>query len=712
VLLLLALAVSGCGPEPAEPVAEEAAVPRRPLRGPFAGAPVVVISIDTLRSDRLPLYGYDGVETPALASLAADGVVFERAYSAVPLTLPSHATLLTGLLPPEHGVRDNSGFRLDSGAHPYLPLELQWAGYRTGAAVSSFVLRGDTGLAAGFEHYEDALARDPGQSERPGAETVRRALAWLAEVRGESFFLLVHLFEPHSPYDPPEPWRSRYGDPYDGEVAAADAAVGQVLEALRRWGLYDRSLVIALADHGEGLGDHGEQEHGLLLYREALQVPLVIKLPGGQRRGEREPAPVSLVDVAPTLRTLLGLTPEGPVPLLEASRGERGLYAETYFPQLHLGWSGLTSWIEGPWHLIRGPRPELYDLMADPGESTDLVTYRRSEYHRLAAALEARERPPGAPAGEDDETRRRLAALGYVGGGGGGPGLDPKAGLAVFEAIRDGVRALAEKRFDEAIRQLEAVVAERPDIPVAWEHLGLALQGAGRLDEAAEAFERALRTSDGAPRIALGAARVYTQLRRWDEARSRAALALAAEPVEAHGLLAEIALGRGDQTAAAAEAGAALALRAAPEPRLVLAQVALTQGDAAAALEQLDAARVAQERLPGTTPVLGLHTLEGEALARLGRMAEAEAALRREVELFPEASRAYSLLASVYGFQGRGAEARTVVEQMVAADPRAETFALGVSTLRAVRQPEAAAQLLARGRARFPGDPRFSGPPP
>jgi arylsulfatase A-like enzyme len=246
----------------------------------YPGAPVVLVSIDTLRSDRLPAYGYTGVETPAIDAFRRDAILFERAYSHYPLTLPSHASILTGLLPGEHGVRDNVGYRLASDELPYLPRELKAAGYATGAAVSAFVLQGALGLAESFDLYEDDIEgkRDTplGGLQRPGRETLEAALPWLERVAGGPFFFFLHLYEPHSPYRPSEPHASRWRDPYDGEVAEADAIVGRLFAELTRRGLYDRAIIVLLSDHGEGLGDHGEEEHGIFLYREALAVPLLL----------------------------------------------------------------------------------------------------------------------------------------------------------------------------------------------------------------------------------------------------------------------------------------------------------------------------------------------------------------------------------------------------------------------------------------------------
>ncbi|MGH7265486.1 MAG: sulfatase-like hydrolase/transferase, partial [Candidatus Rokuibacteriota bacterium] len=437
-LALAAIALASCG---RSGPASLAALPE--------GTPVVLVSIDTLRSDHLPAYGYEGVATPAIDRFRDDSLLFERVYAAAPTTLPSHASILTGLVPPRHGVRDNLGYRLAPETNT-LTAALRRRNYATGGFISAFVLRDATGLDAGFERYDDDIELvsrlQLGELQRPGGATLAAALDWLdgineadeagatdagSEAGGRPFFLFLHLYEPHSPYDPPEPFASRYDSAYDGEVAAADAVVGDLLTALEERGLYDPALIVLLSDHGEGLGDHGESEHGILLYREALQVPLLVKLPAGHDAGDSAKAataaPAGLVDVTPTVLALLGIEPEGELDgraLLTpsgaspgASAGappdgsgewERALYAESFYPRLHFGWSDLASIIAGRHHLIHGPEPELYDLVDDPGETRNLLGERRRDFARLRKTLESYDRSLAPPAAADEETRRKL----------------------------------------------------------------------------------------------------------------------------------------------------------------------------------------------------------------------------------------------------------------------------------------------------------------
>jgi hypothetical protein len=326
--------------------------------GRSSNAPVVLVSIDTLRADRLPAYGYKGVETPAIERLQRDAIVFENAYSHSPLTFPSHASLLTGLLPPEHGVRNNIGYKLEP-KHETLASVLRARGYATGAAVSAFVLRRATGIDQGFDSYDVVVtaagAKAVGEVQRDGLTTVARALTWLRGVGGRPFFLFVHLYEPHTPWTPPADQLARYGATYEGEIAAADVALGQLLEGLRQLGRYDEALVVLVSDHGEGLDDHGEAEHGILLYREAIHVPLLVKLPRAERGGSRQTALAGLRDVAPTIAARRRGAAQGR-PRPQPARGRSAATASVTADPLPADPPRLTlrSLVDARYHLIDG----------------------------------------------------------------------------------------------------------------------------------------------------------------------------------------------------------------------------------------------------------------------------------------------------------------------------------------------------------------------
>ena len=545
-----------------------------PAEGEAGPPPIVLIVIDTLRSDRLPVYGYGGVATPAIDRLAADGLVFERAYSHTPLTLPSHASIFTGQLPERHGVRDNRGYHFDPSGRPYLPRDLRRAGYRVGGAVSAYVLHRSSGFGgvagagdgagdtagetadddgAGFEFWDDAMViRDNvalGGVARQGVETLETLRPWLAEVAvGEApFFLFLHLFEPHSPYTPPEPFASTVASPYDGEIAEADRVVGLLLAELDRAGRYDDSLVVLLSDHGEGLGDHGEDEHGLFLYREALQVPLILKGPAGWSAEGRVAAPVQLVDVLPTLFDAAGLEPPAEidgVSLFGALDPERPHLAETFYPRLHFGWSALRSVIEGKLHLVEGPDPELFDLLADPAERRDLLPRRVDDAARLRRRLPADDGfAPPAPI--DADTRQRLAALGYLSGAaatGEGPLADPKTRLPTLEDLRVARRHLDAGEPEAAMRAYRRVLRANPGLLDGWQALGDLLLRVERRADALVAYRKVFELSGGDPearrllvRLELEGALAALEAGDWTAAETAAQRVVELDPEQVEG---------------------------------------------------------------------------------------------------------------------------------------------------------------------------------
>jgi arylsulfatase A-like enzyme/Flp pilus assembly protein TadD len=688
--------------------------------GTFPGAPIIVLSIDTLRSDHLPAYGYKGVETPAIDALARDAILYERAYSHIPLTLPSHATLLTGLLPAENGVRDNVGYVLEAKKHPHLPRSLKNAGYATGAAVSAYVLRAETGMAEDFDFYDSAIdvktSEALGRSQRPGKETAEIAEKWLGSVGGRPFFLLLHLYEPHTPYEPPEPFASRYkGAAYDGEIAAVDAIVGSFLDDLKRRGIYDRAIVVLLSDHGEGLAEHGEQEHGIFLYREALQVPLLLKLPGGRLAGTRVAAPAGLLDLFPTLVRLVGapVPPGLPGTSLLALRNPktpvRSLYAETYYPRLHLGWSELTSLVRDRFHYIRGPRPELFDLGADPGERQNVLAGERRAYAALRQELEAYQRPLTAPAAADEETARKLASLGYLGGSAiagsdtKGPLPDPKERIGSLKDFGLAFREYEAQRYAQAVPVFERLVAANPRMVDAWEHMGLALQKLGRREEALAAFQKAMDLSGGVSHVALATATLLVDMGRLDEARKHAELGLATSPASAHSILAQVAMARKDLPAAEKEARAALAAKGSTiGPRLTLAQVLIEEGKLEEALAATQQGVDDLAKQSGRQRFAGLFYVRGDVLARLGRNPEAEQCFLREIADAPGDTKAYTRLAVLYASEGRSEDAIGTLRRMVETNESPAAYVEAVKTLRVLGDTAGAQSLLHYALSRHP----------
>jgi choline-sulfatase len=703
--------------------------------GPFPGAPIVLISIDTLRSDHLPAYGYRGVETPAVDGLRRDAVLFERAYSHVPLTLPSHCSILSGRLPADHGVRDNVGYRFDAARQRSLPLVLRQAGYTTGGAVSAYVLRGDTGVAQGFDFWDSQvemqLAAGLAQSRRPGKETAQLAIEWLRRaVAGDPnggahrpFFLFLHLYEPHSPYAPPEPFATRYkASPYDGAIAAADAVVGDLVAELKRLGAYDRAVVLLLSDHGEGLGEHGEREHGLLLYRTTLQVPLLLKLPGGRLGGGSVASPAQLVDVYPTLLSLVGIAPPAGLPgrsLLDlpaaaaAAGPERELYAETYYPRLHFGWSELTSLIRGRFHLIQGPDPELYNVTADPAELRQLRDSERRTFADLRGRMKSYQGRLAAPAAVDPETARQLAALGYAGGtsqlGAGTPAVDPKSKIATLADLSLGMSLFFHQQYAEAVPAFRRAVAANPGMVDAWDHLGQSLEQLGRFDEALAAFEQAMKASGGVSHVAVSTGSLLLRMGRLDEARRHAELARKVSPAAAESLLAEIALAR--HQPAAAEQAARAAVAAGGErmtPRLTLAEALVAQGRLGEALRETDEVIAELGRRAAGQSLPRLWYVRGDILARLQRNAEAEQAFLREIGGFPADVRTYSSLAVLYASEGKPDAALATLRRMLGSSGESPAaYAEAVRTLRVLGDAADAADLLRHALGRHPENPEL-----
>jgi choline-sulfatase len=385
---------------------------------------IVIVTLDTTRADRLSIYGYMNATMPSLERLAGEGVVFDQASAPAPLTLPSHCSIFTGLLPPRHGVRDNASAPL-APTVPTLAEILRRRGFRTGAFVGSVVLDANRGLARGFEEYRGVMSNGGSDSprQRRGDAVLTDALHWLDSVGDAPFLLWTHLYDPHRPYDAPEPYRSKYDDPYIGEIAFADAQIGRLMDDLARRKLLDRTIVVVAGDHGESLGEHGERDHGIFVYESVLHVPLIVRapsLPPG-----RVDDVVRLVDVMPTVLDLAGV-PSPSVDGVSLTGRMRGMtrhldleaYSESLYPR-RFGWSPVRSLRAGRFKLIEAPRRELYDLETDPFEQRNLYPERRPLgtllEHRLAAVnggapVKLADKDPAAGA----DLRQRLAALGYV----------------------------------------------------------------------------------------------------------------------------------------------------------------------------------------------------------------------------------------------------------------------------------------------------------
>jgi arylsulfatase A-like enzyme/Flp pilus assembly protein TadD len=661
---------------------------------------LVLVTIDTLRADRIGVYGAAEVQTPNLDRLAEAGAVALRATAHVPLTRPSHASLLTGMLPTRHGIRDNiSPARLPE--VPTLAVVLKNAGFRTGAFVSSVVLAAGGGLERGFDLYSDDLGDGTNAAgevpflnelQRPGDETLAEAIGWLESNRDARLFAWIHLYEPHDPYEPPEPYRARYADrPYDGEVAWSDELVGRLDGALTKLGLRQDTLLVVTSDHGEGLGEHGETLHGFFVYESTLEVPLLIRGPGVVP-GTRIETLVQVVDLFPTMVEMLGLESPANSDLSgrslaaalrgEPNRSEHVAYAESLVPLLHFGWSDLRSIRRGKWKYIQAPRPELYDLEADPLELRNLVDSQPELVKGMRGALgEELDRERAVDDAETSSVPRelldKLGALGYVGSGApiesSTPGADPKDKIDEFrvanELIREGLLLFHDGEFEgsvERYRKLLDLQIESFEI-----HLNLAR---GLL-----ALERYLEAE---PHFAEAVRRLPDQAEAWEglsQARSgRGDLEGAVETLkEAQAAIPGVALlhqregallwrmGRREAARAAYETAVALD----PKDPLLLARYGELLRDVGEVEGSIARLREATVLAPTKAPYW--NSL-GMTLGGYGRLSEAETAFRKAFELEGTNARYAFNLGLILLRQNRPAEARRFFEKALEIEPRFE----------------------------------------
>jgi arylsulfatase A-like enzyme/Tfp pilus assembly protein PilF len=476
---------------------------------------VLLVTLDTTRADRLGSYGDKAAETPALDRIATRGVPFQRVSSPAPLTLPAHASIFSGTLPRHHGVRDNTGFTLSSGVST-LAEAFAGHGYETAAFVSAAVVERGHGLERGFQHYDDHMhygSREAFQYvERGASQVVDAALARIPELP-EPWFVWVHFYDPHAPYIPPEPFRSRFAkDPYRGEIAFVDRELGRMLEAVRQRSSGAPVIVVA-GDHGESLGDHGEETHGLFLYEAATRVPWLMEGPG-IRAGRTVETRVSLIDLAPTLLDTLDLPPLGKtdgVSRLKEIAGKRtakeSVELEAFLPAFSYGLAPLRALIEKEYKYIEAPTPELYNLQDDPGERTNLALRETDRLRRMRKNLRQQtedDEPVPRYIGQDAvEQRRRLASLGYLSGAAKatGVGRDPKDAIAAITEIERGRRAFYEGRTDEACERLERVLRGWPSMTPARLLLVRAHASAGRRTKAIAHARKAWDQQPGDPLI-------------------------------------------------------------------------------------------------------------------------------------------------------------------------------------------------------------------
>jgi arylsulfatase A-like enzyme/Flp pilus assembly protein TadD len=592
---------------------------------------VVLFTLDTLRADHLGCYGYKLIETPNLDALAAEGVRFAHAYTPVPITLPSHTVMLTGTYPMRNGMHDFSGNKL-SASLPTLATLLHEEGYATGAVLGAAVLDSRFGLNRGFDFYYDHFdfsrldERNLDAMERPGNEVVNDALNWLDGHHQKPFLLWVHLYDAHYPYDPPLPYAAKYrARPYDGEIAFVDAQVGRVIKYLKQQGLYANSLIVVAADHGEGLGEHGEKTHGFFIYDSTLRVPLIFKLPASeapQKHVVEDPA--NLADLLPTVLNVIGIvTPadvqgKSLVPEMEGkpSRTVPEDYAETYLPRIHFDWSELRGIRFRQYYFVDAPRPELYDTSSDPKELKNIYGQQRAvanELRKRLANFIAEYSPKkgektATTTGLDPVLAERLKSLGYVAVGTASDEVlsdrslpDPKDRIHVYELVSDamsdsqrdhyaesvaklqqaektekdsipieyllGLNYLRMKNYPASVEKFQTVVKLSPTYALATFYLGLAYANTGDFEQAIATLEKALQL-DGTNYSAafnLGAAYLKTGNVGEAEAAFRRSVTINPNYAEGNVALGEVLLYEGKTDEAIAALREALRLEPANE---------------------------------------------------------------------------------------------------------------------------------------------------
>jgi len=670
-------------------------------RAPASRRNVLLVTFDTTRADRIGCYGFPLARTPRFDRLAREGIRCTDAIAAAPITLPSHTTILTGLFPPAHGVRDNGTFALGEKAVT-LAERLKGAGYETQAFVSAVVLNRRYGLAQGFDGYDDDLwAEDMPKlfmiRERRASRTAQRFVEWLRR-REEAkettkerkpFFAWVHFFDPHQPLQPLPGDSLATPTPYDAEIAAADRGLGALLDALGERDLLDDTLVVVTADHGESLGEHGEKTHAIFVYDATLRVPLVFRLPGTIPRGIAYRGPVRHVDVVPTVLSVLGL-PGGEetqgTDLLPAFRSQvppPGLpqYSESLVAELGFGMAPLQSVRSGGFKLIRAPRPELYDLKQDPGETRSLLPGEERRAAILSVELDRvlsdslRHAIDAAGSPMSKETMETLVSLGYL-----APsaerravqGMDPKDGLAIYSRLEEARHLAQQERWGEAERALREVLQRMPGHVSARNVLGLVLVQQGRVDEARTEYLRSLEDDPKQDRVLVVLGAIALREGRLEEAERKFRAALAVNPafVEAIANMGLVASLRGDGAGAAAWYVKALAADPAyPRAYRLSADLAFSKGDWAKALEGYRAALDRQ----GSDFASRLQ--EGTCLRRLGDAPGAAESFGKAARLRPDSWTPDYNLACLAASLGKKDEALRLLASAVAKGAPANVIA-------------------------------------
>jgi arylsulfatase A-like enzyme/Tfp pilus assembly protein PilF len=509
---------------------------------------IILFTIDTLRADHLECYGYNSIKTPHINRLADEGILFEHNIVQAPLTLPSHSSILTGTYPLYHGIRDNGGFYLDE-SHVTLAEELKSRGYATGAFVAAFVLDSKWGLDQGFDYYYDNFDLTKYKKvsldsvQRRGDEVLSEAYKWFEENDQDKFFAWIHLYDPHTPYDPPEPYKTDYAGRrfslYDGEIAYVDQLIGEFRQFMEEKNLLEKTLIIFTSDHGESLGEHKENAHGFFIYDSAVRVPLIVRLPGKKKGGQRIANQVRSIDIMPTILNCLDNNPSANVqgqsllPYILDLDGDLELsaYSETYWPNYHYGWSELKSLRKGQYKFIEAPKPELYDVFKDPGERENLINRMASLGHEMQRNLNtlmenysAADIDEVQPQRVDDDTLTKLQALGYLGSFRTSPResgerlADPKDKIELYNEIKVAQFLVTEEKMEQAEQKIKKVLNKDSSVLEARYILGNIFTKQEKFEEAIAEYQKALAVEADYYDAIFGLALAYKKSGREDDA--------------------------------------------------------------------------------------------------------------------------------------------------------------------------------------------------
>jgi arylsulfatase A-like enzyme/Tfp pilus assembly protein PilF len=643
---------------------------------------VLFFTLDTTRADHIGCYGYPLIKTPNIDGLAAEGVLFQNATAQCPLTLPSHSSMFTGSYPFFHGVRDNGGFYLEED-RVTLAEVLRQAGWATSAFIGAFVLDSRWGISQGFDYYYDnfdfakykKISLDSVQRE--GGEVIKAFFEWFDQNAPQKFFSWIHLYDPHTPYEPPEPYKALYEGQeyglYDGEIAYADSLVGRVLESLREKGVLEKTVVVVVGDHGESLGEHHESSHGFFIYDATVSVPMIIRIPSAELKGKTVAAQVQNIDLMPTLCEILGLSVPRDVqgqsllPLIAGRNAklDKEAYSESYYPRYHYGWSELKSLRTLKYKFIQAPRPELYDLSLDPREKNNIFGRESSLADKFVGSLKRLEEKMSrkgiedkGPQQLDDDSREKLMALGYIGGFTSGAKLsqrenlgDPKDKIILYNKIKMAEGASSDREYEKALSLLDQVIKEDPGIMEARQVRANIYLQLDRAEEATEECKEALKIDPEYSAAIFTLAQAYKRLKRYDEAIAGFERAIQLDPRDAkpHVNLGEVFLETKESDKAIASFEEAISID--PEHSSLahnnLGAAFLEKKQLERAEEELLKALEMRPRIPDAHYNLGLLYEEK------GDPKRAMEEYKEEIEIHPGAHPAHFNLALLYGKMGR-----------------------------------------------------------